>query len=89
MTQSDDGRFVKVELPNALRAIYERAITKPALARKLVFDHFKYGARDVDRRSSEADILKALAFCFKLVNTNAHDDPAAARRILQQLESMR
>jgi hypothetical protein len=53
-----------------------------------VFDHFKYGARDVDRRSSEADILKALAFCFKLVNTNAHDDPAAARRILKQLERM-
>jgi len=43
---------------------------------------------DVDRGSSEADILKALAFCFKLVNTNAHDDPAAARRILKQLERM-
>jgi hypothetical protein len=88
MSKEEDERFVKVELPAALRAIYARAITKPALPRKLVFDHFKYGARDVDRGSSEADILKALAFCFKLVNTNAHDDPAAARRILQQLESM-
>jgi hypothetical protein len=39
--------------------------------------------------SSHADILKALAFCFELVNTNAHDDPAAARRILGELERMR
>jgi hypothetical protein len=54
-----------------------------------VFDHFKYGARDTDRESSHADILKALAFCFKLVNTNAHGDPAAARRILGELERMR
>jgi hypothetical protein len=88
MAKEDDEYFVRVELPHALRAIYARAITKPTLARKLVFDHFKYGARDVDRRSSEADILKALAFCFKLVNTNADDDPAAARRILKQLERM-
>jgi hypothetical protein len=54
-----------------------------------VFDHFKYGARDVDKGNSEADILKALALCFKLVNTNAHDDPAAARKILEHLESVR
>jgi hypothetical protein len=89
MTKSDDERFVKVELPNALRAIYARAIAKPSLASKIVFDHFKYGARDTDRESSHADILKALAFCFKLVNTNAHGDPAAARRILGELERMR
>ena len=38
---------------------------------------------------SHADVLKALAFCFKLVNTNAHDDPAAARHILSELERMR
>ena len=88
MGKEDDEYFVRVELPNALRAIYARAITKPTLARKLVFDHFKYGARAVDRGNSEADILKALAFCFKLVNTNAHDDPGAARRILKQLERM-
>lgn len=35
-------------------------------------------------QSSHADVLKDLAFCFKLVNTNAHDDPAAARRILSE-----
>jgi hypothetical protein len=89
MGESDDERFVKVELPDALRAIYARAITKPSLATKIVFDHFKYAGRDADRGSSHADVLKALAFCFKLVNTNAHDDPAAARRILSELERMR
>jgi hypothetical protein len=89
MRKKDDEHFLSVELPNRLRAIYARAITKPALARKLVFDRFKYGARDVGKGSSEADILKALVFCFKLVNTNAHDDPAAARRILKQLESIK
>jgi hypothetical protein len=65
MGKEDDEQFVRVELPNALRAIYARAITKPTLASKLVFGHFKYVARDVDKGSSEADILKALAFCFK------------------------
>ena len=88
MSKEDDEHFVRVELPNALRAIYARAIIKRTLARKLVFDHFKYAGRDADRESSEADILKALAFCFKLVNTNAHDDPAVARSILKQLESI-
>ena len=88
MAKEDDEYFVRVELPNALRVIYARAITKPTLARKLVFDHFRYAGRDADKGSSEADILKALAFCFKLVSTNAHDDPAAARRILKQLERM-
>jgi hypothetical protein len=58
------------------------------LASKLVFGHFKYAGRDADRESSCVDILKALAFYFKLVNTNAYDDPAAARRILGQLERM-
>jgi hypothetical protein len=89
MTKEDDEHFVRVELPNRLRALYARAITKPTLASKLVFGHFKYGARDVDKGSSETDILEALAFCFKLVNTNAHDDLAAARRILTQLESIK
>jgi hypothetical protein len=89
MPESDDERFVKVELPNALRAIYARAITEPSLASKIVFHHFKYAGRDADRESSHAGVLKALAFCFKLVNTNAHDDPAAARRILSELERMR
>ena len=88
MTKEDDEQFVRVELPNRLRALYARAITRPKLASKLVFDHFKYGARDVDKGSSEADILKALAFCFKLINTTAHDDPTAARRILKQLEGV-
>ena len=64
MAKEDDEQFVRVELPKALRAIYARAIIKPTLARKLVFDHFKYGARDVDKGSSEADTLKALAFCL-------------------------
>ena len=71
MTKEVDEHFLRVELPNRLRALYARAITKPKLASKLVFDHFKYGGRDVDKESYEADILKALAFCFKLVNTNA------------------
>jgi hypothetical protein len=34
-----------------------------------VFDHFKYAAGGADKESSHADILKALAFSFKLVNT--------------------
>jgi hypothetical protein len=89
MSEPEDERFVKVELPNALRAIYTRAITEPSLASKIVFDHFKYAGRDAARESSHADVLKALAFCFKLVNTNAHEDPAAARRILNELERLR
>jgi hypothetical protein len=89
MPESDDERFVKVELPNALRAIYARAITEPSLASKIVFDHFKYVRLDADRESSHAEVLKALALCFKLVNTNAHEDPAAARRILSELERLR
>ena len=40
-------------------------------------------------KSGKPDILKVLAFCFKLVNTNAHNDPAAARTTLKQLESMK
>ena len=86
MPEAEDEHFVKVELPNALRAMYASAITKPPLARTLVFDHFQYAGQDADKESSHADILKALAFCFKLINTNAHDDPAAARRILAQLQ---
>jgi hypothetical protein len=88
MGKDEDERFVRVELPAALRAIYERAITKPALASKIVFDHFKYAVGDLDRGSSHAEILKALAFCFKLVNTNAHDDPARTRRTLKELERL-
>jgi hypothetical protein len=37
MTKEDDEQFVRVELPNRLRALYARAITKPSLASKLVF----------------------------------------------------
>ena len=32
MAEPDDERFVKVELPNALRAIYARASVNKALA---------------------------------------------------------
>ena len=88
MPQSDDEHFVRAELPAALRSIYERAITKPSLANKIVFDHFRYEARDANRESSHAEILKALAVCFKLVNTNATDNPVAARRILGELERL-
>jgi hypothetical protein len=88
MTNEDDEHFLRVELPNALRAIYARAITKPTLASRLVFDHFKYAGPDAHTDSSFADILKALALCFKLVNTNARDHPAAARKILKRLESI-
>jgi hypothetical protein len=89
MGSEDDDHFVRVDLPAALRAIFERASIDKALARKLVFDKLAYGGPDATKNSSHADVLKALAFCFKLVNTNAHDDPAAARRILSELERMR
>jgi len=86
MGKEDDEHFVRVELPSALRAIYVRASTNRALARKLVFDHLGYVGPDATKKSSHADILKALAFTFKVINTNSHDDPAAARRILERLE---
>ena len=35
------------------------------------------------------DVLKALAFCFKAINTKGFDDPARARRILEKLERAR
>ena len=85
MSKEDDEHFVRVELPAALRAIYERASIDKALARKLLFDRLAYVGSDATRNSSHADILKALAFCFKAINTNAHDDPARARRILNEL----
>jgi hypothetical protein len=85
MGNEDDGHFVRVELPNALRAIYVRASTNRALARKLVFDCLRYVGPDATKKSSHADILKALAFSFKVINTNSHDNPAAARRILERL----
>jgi hypothetical protein len=66
--------------------MYVRATTNPALARKLVFDHFAYVGPDADKKSSHAHILKALAFCFQTINVNAHDDPPTARRILKRLE---
>jgi hypothetical protein len=69
-----------------LRAIYVRASTNRVLARKLVFDRLGYVGPDATKKSSHADILKALAFTFKVINTNSHDDPAAARRILEKLE---
>ncbi len=79
-------QFARVELPTALRAIYTRAATNPALARKLVFDHFAYVGPDATKKSPHGDILKALAFTFKVINMNSHDDPVAARKILAQLE---
>jgi hypothetical protein len=84
--KENDEQFVRVELPAALRAIYVRASTNLALARKLVFDHLGYVGPDATKKSSHADILKALAFTFKVINTNSHDDPAVARRILERLE---
>lgn len=89
MPEDDDEHFVKVELPHALRAVYARAITSPSLASKLVFDQLQYAGSDADKGSSHADILKALAFCFKVINTNAHEDAAVARRVLEQIERLR
>jgi hypothetical protein len=86
MTGDDDERFCRVELPDALRAIYVRASTDKALARKLVFERLAYVGPDATKKSSHADVLKALAFCFKVINTNSYDDPAQARRILKELE---
>ena len=86
MSKEDDEHFVRVELPAALRAIYERASINKALAGKLLFDQLAYVGPDASKESSHADVLKALAFCFKAINTNSHDDPAAARRILEKLE---
>jgi hypothetical protein len=85
----EDEKFVRVELPSALRAIYVRASVNRELAHKLVFDCLAYVGPDANKKSSHADVLKALAFCFKVINTNSHDDPAAARRILQQVESIK
>jgi hypothetical protein len=85
----EDEKFVRVELPSALRAIYVRASVNRALAHKLVFDCLAYVGPDLNKKSSHADVLKALALCFKVINTNSHDDPARARRILQQLESIK
>src|SRR5690242_12194402 len=89
MGQEDDEHFVSVELPKALRSIYARATTNPALARKLVFDHLAYAGQEANKKSPHALVLQALAFCFKVINTNAHDDPAGARKILKQLEHFR
>lgn len=83
--QPSEG-FVTVELPTALRAIFARAATDPALARKLVFDHFAYAGPDANKQSPHGDVLKALAFYFKAINSNSRDDPEAARRILDQLK---
>jgi hypothetical protein len=85
----EDENFVRVELPSALRAIYMRASIDRVLARKLVFERLAYVGPDANKKSSHADVLKALAFSFKVINTNSHDDPARARRILQQLESIK
>ena len=86
MGKDEDEQFVRVELPTVLRAIYARASINQALARKLLFDQLAYAGPDATKKSSHADVLKALAFCFKVINTNSHDDPAAARRILKSLE---
>jgi len=89
MVKDEDEHFCRVELPAALRAIYGRASIDKALARKLLFDRLAYVGSDATKKSSHADILKALAFTFKVVNTNSHDDPAGARRILEKLERAR
>jgi hypothetical protein len=86
MGKEDDEHFVRVELPAALREIYARASIDKTLARKLLFDQLAYVGTDVTKESSHADVLKALAFCFKAINTNGHDDPAAARRLLEKLK---
>ena len=78
--------FVTVTLPTALRAIFTRAATDPALARKLVFDYFAYAGPDANKQSPHGEILKVLALSFKAINTNSRDDPEAARRILDQLK---
>ena len=86
MGKDEDEHFVRVELPAALRKIYVRASINKALAGKLLFDQLAYVGSDATKKSSHADVLKALAFCFKAINTNSHDDPPAARRILEKLE---
>jgi hypothetical protein len=78
--------FVAVEFPAALRVIFARAATDPALARKLVFDYFAYAGPDANKQSPHGDILNVLAFSFKAINTNSRDAPEAARRILDQLK---
>jgi len=79
-------QFVGVELPAALRAVFARAAADPALARTLVFDYLAYVGPDADKKSPHGDVLKALAFSFKAINTNAHGDPEAARQILARLQ---
>ena len=86
MGKEEDEHFVRAELPAALRAIYERASINKALAEKLLFDQLAYVGPDASKKGSHADVLKTLAFCFKAINTNSHDDPPAARRILEKLE---
>ena len=86
MGKDEDEHFVRVELPTALREIYARASIDKTFARKVLFDQFAYVGPDASKESSHADVLKALAFCFKAVNANGHDDPAGARRILEKLE---
>jgi len=86
MGKEEDEHFVRVELPAALRAIYARASINKVLAGKLLFDQLAYVGPDATKKSSHADVLQALAFIFKVINTNSHDDPAAARRILEKLE---
>jgi hypothetical protein len=86
MSKADDEHFVRVELPAALRAIYARASINKVLAGKLLFDQLAYIGPDATKKSSHADVLKALAFSFKVINANSHADPVAARRILVKLE---
>src|SRR5260370_34089511 len=61
MGNEGDEHFARVELPNALRAIYVRASTNRTLARKLVFDCLGYVGPDATKKTSRAAILKALA----------------------------
>jgi len=86
MGKNEDEHFVRVELPAALRAIYARASIDKALARKVLFDQLSYVGPNAGKNSPHADVLKALALCFKAINTDSDDNPAAARRILERLE---
>lgn len=85
MAESDDERFVKVELPNALRAIYARAIVALTLFGALVRRHSRAGrgasaipppsSTDVASQSDVPDFLRpraahaALARPLSLRNT--------------------
>jgi hypothetical protein len=75
-------------LDRGARALLAKGVRIMTKSYKLLFDQLAYVGPDASKKGSHADVLKALAFCFKAINTNAHDDPAAARRILSELERL-